>query len=436
MLRRSSVTRAFLTHGLAMNKKTAGTGSVADNRCPHRLSNRASELWHRLQLFMEEQVYPAEKVYVEELASASPRWTVLPIIEKLKAEARQQGLWNLFLPDISGLTQLEYAHLAEIMGRSPAIAPEALNCSAPDTGNMEVLHMYGSDSQKKKWLEPLLNGQIRSAFCMTEPAVASSDATNMECSIVRNGDQYIINGRKWWISGAGDPRCKIAIVMGKTGSDDLPKHKHHSMILVPMDTPGVHKIRPLHVFGYDEAPHGHFELNFENVRVPTSNMILGEGRGFEIAQGRLGPGRIHHCMRLIGMAERALEMMCKRAISRIAFGKPIAMQGVVQQQIALSRTEIEQARLLTLNAADVIDKHGTKEARKEIAMIKVVAPRIAQTIVDRAIQVHGGAGVCQDTPLPVFFAYARTIRIADGPDDVHLASIAKQELKRYFQSSL
>ncbi|XP_062517453.1 acyl-CoA dehydrogenase family member 11-like isoform X2 [Corticium candelabrum] len=385
---------------------------------------------------MDEKVYPAEKVFVSQLESAPSRWTVLPIIEQLKSEAKRQGLWNLFLPDISGLSQLEYAHLAEVMGRSPGIAPEAFNCSAPDTGNMEVLHMYGSNEQKRQWLEPLLDGRIRSVFCMTEPAVASSDATNMECTIEKNGDHYVINGRKWWSSGAGDPRCKIAVLMGRTGSDDMPKHKQHSMILVPMDSPGVQKIRPLHVFGYDEAPHGHFEIKFENVRVPVSNMILGEGRGFEIAQGRLGPGRIHHCMRLIGMSERAVDMMCKRAISRTAFGKPIARQGVVQHQIAQSRIEIEQARLLTLNAADTIDKYGTKVARAEIAMIKVVAPQIAQAIVDRAIQIHGGAGVCQDTPLPMFFSYARSIRIADGPDEVHFASVAKHELKKHLGARL
>ncbi|XP_065839574.1 probable acyl-CoA dehydrogenase FadE2 isoform X2 [Oscarella lobularis] len=400
------------------------------------LSPRASQIREKLVQFMEEHVYPAEEIFLKQHSSSPDPWIVPPIVETLKAHARQRGLWNLFLPAISGLSQLEYASLAEIMGRSPVLAPTATNCNAPDTGNMEVLHMYGTKEQQRQWLDPLLDGKIRSAFCMTEPDVASSDATNVSCSMVRENDMYVINGKKWWSSGAGDPNCKITIVMGKTGSDDLPKYRRHSMILVPMDTPGVKKIRPLKVFGYDDSPHGHFEIHFENVRVPASNMILGEGRGFEIAQGRLGPGRIHHCMRLIGMAERALELTCERAVSRVAFGKPLAMQGVLQAEIAQSRIAIDQARLLTLKAAHLIDKYGTKEARREIAMIKVVAPSMAETVIDRAIQVHGAKGVCQDTLLPAFYAHARSLRIADGPDAVHLASVAKMELKKYVISKL
>src|SRR5215470_926686 len=379
---------------------------------------------------MEAHIYPNESVY--EAQVAANRWEQPPIMEELKAKARAARLWNLFLPDSeygAGLSNLEYAPLCEIMGRS-VMAPEVFNCSAPDTGNMEVLARYGTLEQKERWLKPLLAGEIRSCFAMTEPAVASSDATNIESSIVRDGDEYVINGRKWWSSGAGDPRCKIAIFMGKT-DPAAPKHKQQSMILVPMDAPGIKIERLLTVFGYDHAPHGHGDVTFTDVRVPVSNMLLGEGRGFEIAQGRLGPGRIHHCMRCIGVAERALEIMCKRVLSRVAFGKPIAEQGTIRADIAASRMEIEQARLLTLKAAYMMDKVGNKAAKAEIAMIKVIAPNVTLRVLDRAIQAHGGAGVCQDTFLAAAWANLRTLRLADGPDEVHRESIAKYEMDRW-----
>ncbi len=394
------------------------------------ISGRARDLRAQLLAFMDEHIYPAEPVYDEQVAEGD-RWQVVPVMEELKAKARAAGLWNLFLPDSdlgAGLTNLEYAPLCEVMGRSP-IAAEAFNCSAPDTGNMEVLTRYGTEAQKQEWLMPLLEGKIRSAFAMTEPAVASSDATNIQARIARDGDDYVINGHKWWISGAGDPRCKIFIFMGKT-DPEAPRHQQQSMILVPRDAPGVTLVRPLTVFGYDHAPHGHMEITFEDVRVPASNLLLGEGRGFEIAQGRLGPGRIHHCMRLIGVAERALEALSARAKSRVAFGQPIAEQGVVKDLIAQSRMEIEQARLLTLKAAYMMDTVGNKEARAEIAMIKVVAPNVALNVIDRAIQVHGGGGVCEDFGLASAWAHARAIRLADGPDDVHRAAIAKLELRK------
>jgi acyl-CoA dehydrogenase len=396
-------------------------------------SDKVKALQARVGRFMDDHIYPNEQTYRDQVGDGDQRWkTVPPIMEDLKAKAKTAGLWNLFLPESeygAGLTNLEYAPLCEIMGRS-AIAPEAFNCAAPDTGNMEVLVRYGTPEQKKRWLEPLLAGEIRSAFAMTEPAVASSDATNIEARIERDGnDGYVINARKWWTSGAGDPRCKILIFMGKT-DPGAHKYQQQSMILVPMDAPGVKVVRPLSLFGYDDAPHGHMEVDFKDVRVPASNMLLGEGRGFEIAQGRLGPGRIHHCMRLIGLAERALEAMVARAKSRVAFGKTLGEQGVVQEQIAESRMEIEQARLLTLKAAYMMDVAGNKAARGEIAMIKVVAPNMALRVIDRAIQVHGGAGVCQDFVLANSWAWARTLRLADGPDEVHRAAIAKLELSR------
>ncbi|MEM1438809.1 MAG: acyl-CoA dehydrogenase [Pseudomonadota bacterium] len=391
-------------------------------------SPKVQALRERVEAFMNEHVYPNEQTYYDHL-NTEGRWTIPPIMEELKAKAREAGLWNLFLPEShrgAGLTNLEYAPLCEITGRSP-IAPEVFNCAAPDTGNMEVLERYGTEAHKQQWLEPLLAGEIRSAFAMTEPEVASSDATNVQCAIVRDGDSYVINGRKWWTSGAMDPRCKILILMGKT-DPEADRHSQQSMILVPTDTPGVEILRPLTVFGYDDAPHGHAEVLFKDVRVPASNLLLGEGRGFEIAQGRLGPGRIHHCMRTIGMAERALEALCARVDSRVAFGKPLSAQGVVREAISDSRCEIEQARLLTLKAADMMDKVGNKVARSHIAMIKVVAPTMALNVLDRAIQCHGGAGVSGDFFLAYAWAMLRTLRLADGPDEVHRITIAKLEL--------
>ena len=393
---------------------------------------KVEALREQLNAFMDKHIYPNESVYAAQLNEAPTRWRIPPIMEELKRKARAENLWNLFLPESelgAGLSNLEYAPLAEIMGRS-AIASEVFNCSAPDTGNMEVLARYGTPEQKRQWLEPLLAGEIRSAFAMTEPDVASSDATNIQASIVRKGNEFVINGRKWWTSGALDPRCKIMIFMGKTDTS-AAKHQQQSMILVPMDTSGVKVLRHLPVFGFDDAPHGHAEVDFIDVRVPTGNILLGEGRGFEIAQGRLGPGRIHHCMRLIGLAERALEAMCRRAKARVAFGKPLAEQGVVLEAIANSRIEIEQARLLTLKAADMMDRVGNKAARAEIAMIKVLAPNMAQQVVDRAIQVHGGGGVTEDFGLAEAWARTRILRLADGPDEVHRAAIAKLELRKY-----
>ena len=404
-------------------------------------SPKTKYLQARLQAFMEENVYPAEGAYHAEIAAntaAGKRWTPLQTIESLKPKAQAAGLWNLFLPvdsaaasgyDGAGLTNQEYAPLAEIMGRV-MWASEVFNCSAPDTGNMETIARYGSEQDKARWLRPLLEGQIRSAFAMTEPDVASSDATNIATRIERDGDDYVINGRKWWTSGAGDPRCAVFITMGKT-NPDAPRHSQQSMVLVPANTPGIKVIRPLNVMGYDDAPHGHMEVVYDNVRVPASNILLGEGRGFEIAQGRLGPGRIHHCMRLIGLAERALELMCKRASSRVAFGKTVASQTVTQERIAESRCKIDMARLLTLKAAWMMDVGGNKFAKNEIAMIKVVAPNMACEVIDWAIQVHGGGGMCDDFPLAYSYVNARTLRFADGPDEVHRNAIAKLELGKY-----
>ncbi|MEW4210783.1 acyl-CoA dehydrogenase [Priestia megaterium] len=396
-------------------------------------SDKVVKLQEELTSFMEEHIYPNERLYEQQLNEQPSRWSAVPpIMEELKEKAKQAGLWNLFLPESeygAGLTNVEYAPLCEIMGRS-IIGPEAFNCGAPDTGNMEVLVRYGTSEQKEKWLKPLLNGDIRSCFSMTEPDVGSSDATNIQCSIVREGDEYVINGRKWWSSGAGDPRCQIAIVMGKSDFT-ASKYEQQSMILVPLNTPGVKIERMLPVFGYDHAPHGHAEIHYDNVRVPASNMLLGEGKGFAIAQGRLGPGRIHHCMRLIGAAERALEELCKRIQNRSTFNKLLSQQGVIQEWVAESRIEIEQARLLTLKAAYMMDTVGNKKARKEIAMIKVMAPAMALKVIDRAIQVFGAAGVSEDTPLAALWANARTLRLADGPDEVHKAQLARLELKSY-----
>jgi acyl-CoA dehydrogenase len=393
-------------------------------------SGKTTALAARLTAFMDEHVYPNERLFRRQVEEG--RWQPTAIVEELKLKARGAGLWNMFLPESeygAGLTNREYAPLCEIMGRSPVFAPEVFNCSAPDTGNMEVLVRYGTPEQRERWLEPLLAGKIRSCFAMTEPDVASSDATNIRSSIVRDGAGYTINGRKWYISGAGDPRCRIAIFMGKTGSD-APRHEQQSMILVPMDSPGITIERMLPVFGYDDAPHGHAEIRFENVRVPAANMLLGEGRGFEIAQGRLGPGRLHHCMRLIGLAERSLEAMCQRVTTRVAFGKPLADQGTIRADIAESRMDIEQARLLTLKAAHLMDTVGNKAARAEIAMIKVVVPRAVLRVIDRAIQAHGAAGVSDDFGLAAAWAHTRSIRLADGPDEVHRDAIAKLELKK------
>jgi acyl-CoA dehydrogenase len=396
-------------------------------------SARTKAYLARLQAFMDAHVVPNESVYAQQVESAASRWTVPPIMEELKAKARRDGLWNLFLPESEygpGLTNLEYAPLCELMGRSP-IAPEVFNCSFPDTGNMEVLVRYGTDAQKKQWLLPLLDGTIRSAFAMTEPGVASSDATNIEASIVRDGGEYVINGRKWWTSGIGDPRCTLLIFMGKTDPGHADRHRQQSMILVPRDAPGITLVRMLHVFGYDDAPHGHGELTFDNVRVPAANLLLGEGRGFEIAQGRLGPGRIHHCMRQIGVAERALELMCRRARERVAFGKPLSENDVTQERIAQARIAIEQARLLVLHAAWMMDTAGNKAAQQAIAAIKVAVPAMTAQVLDWAIQLFGAAGVGQVFPLAYLAAAARTMRILDGPDEVHRRHIARLELRKY-----
>jgi acyl-CoA dehydrogenase len=411
-------------------------------------SQRTKELQAQLLRFMDEHIYPAEKRYDDELEAntrAGKRWTPLQTIEELKPKARAQGLWNLFLPPTAGgktsrpsgrefgLSNSDYAPLAEIMGRVPW-SSEVFNCSAPDTGNMETIERYGSDELKRQWLDPLLDGKIRSAFAMTEPAVASSDATNIEARIERvsgsGGDEYVINGRKWWTSGAGDPRCKVFVFMGKI-DPEAPRHSQQSMVLVPAETKGITILRALNVFGYDDAPHGHMEVDFKDVRVPASNILLGEGRGFEIAQGRLGPGRIHHCMRLIGLAERSLELMCKRATSRVAFGRTVAEQGVTRERIAEARCQIDMARLLTLKTAWMMDVAGNKAAKSEIAMIKVVAPNMACRVIDWAMQVHGGGGVSDDFPLAGFYAGARTLRFADGPDEVHRNAIAKMELGKH-----
>ena len=394
-------------------------------------SHKQLALQARLAAFMDEHVYPAEALYYEQLEGGESRWQLPAIMEELKARARQADLWNLFLPESdlgAGLSNLDYAPLCEIMGRSP-IGPEVFNCSAPDTGNMEVLARFGSREHKERWLRPLLDAEIRSGFAMTEPAVASSDATNIQGSIRRDGDEYVLNARKWWTSGAGDPRCSVLIFMGKTDRQAAP-HKQQSMILVPMDTPGVRVLRHLSVFGYDDAPHGHMEIDFDDVRVPLENLLLGEGRGFEIAQARLGPGRIHHCMRLIGMAERSLDAMCQRASSRVAFGKPLSEQGGVMDAIADSRIAIEQARMLVLKTAYDIDTDGARAARAHIAMIKVIVPNMALAVIDRAIQVHGAAGVCDDFGLAKAWARARSLRLADGPDEVHRRTIAREELKK------
>jgi acyl-CoA dehydrogenase len=396
------------------------------------LSPAAQDYAKRLEDFMDSHVYPAEEVYEQQrraLFEAGQPHRVPAVVEDLKIEAKSRGLWNLFLPDVSGLSNVDYAHLAEIMGRAAHLAPEATNCAAPDTGNMEVLHMFGTPEQKERWLRPLMDGEIRSAFAMTEPAVASSDATNISTEITRDGDHYVINGRKWWISGAADERCAFFILMGKT-DPSAPAHRQQSQILVPMDTPGVTVLRNLPVFGYVDQ-HGHCEITFENARVPVTNLIGEEGGGFAIAQARLGPGRIHHCMRAIGVAERALELMCRRALSRTAFGRTLAEQGVVRQQIAESRMSIDQARLYTLYTAWLIDNVGAKGARSEIAAIKVIAPRVCLEVLDRAIQVHGAGGVSDDFPLASMWAHARTLRIADGPDEVHVRSVARQELGKY-----
>jgi acyl-CoA dehydrogenase len=394
-------------------------------------AEKVQALRKRLAAFLDEHIYPNEKTYFDHIRQGD-RWQPTAIVEELKPKARAAGLWNLFLPESeygAGLTNLEYAPLCELMGRS-VMAPEVFNCSAPDTGNMETIVRYGSAEHKERWLKPLLEGSIRSCFAMTEPEVASSDATNIQSRIVREGGDYVLNGHKWWTSGAGDPRCKIAIFMGKTDPSAL-KHQQQSMILVPMDAPGVTINRMLNVYGYDDAPHGHGEVTFKDVRVPASNILLGEGRGFEIAQGRLGPGRIHHCMRLIGVAERSLEAMCRRVSSRVAFGRTIAEQGTIRADIADSRMDIEQARLLTLKAAYMMDTVGNKAARAEIAMIKIVAPNMALRVIDRAIQAHGAAGVCDDFGLARAWANSRTLRLADGPDEVHREAIAKLELKRH-----
>ncbi len=394
-------------------------------------SDRVQSLYDRLTAFMSRVVYPNERTYTDQLSASPERWTSPPIMNDMKTQARTAGLWNLFRPrheHNNGLTNLEYAPLCEQMGRSP-IAPEVFNCSAPDTGNMETLERYGTDSQKREWLEPLLAGEIRSAFAMTEPEVASSDATNISARIESDGDDYVVNGHKWWISGGGDPRCRVFIFLGRTDPLAEP-YKQHSLVLVPRDTPGVTVVRPLSVFGYDHAPSGHWELTFDNVRVPKTNLLLGQGRGFEAAQARLGPGRIHHCMRMIGLAERSLEAMCERARTRIAFGKPLAEQGVVMEAIANSRIEIDQARLMTLNAAHQMDTVGNKAAQADIAMIKVVAPAMTQRVIDRAVQIHGGAGVSGDFGLAEGWAQARATRLFDGPDEVHRRAVARIELRK------